>query len=130
MRAQGDETPAAGGVGDAAARLAQDTCELARKEIGAVRDEIMTALKRLGAGGLLLAGAGHLRCPRPRGRAHDAAARPRLGPPGVHGLGRTERRLRRRGPGPHEGGPGPDTGRGPGRRMTGRRQPVGRCRPA
>ncbi|MER6734204.1 phage holin family protein [Streptomyces puniciscabiei] len=50
MRAQGDETPAA--------RLAQDTGELARKEIGAVRDEIMTALKRLGAGGLLLAGAG------------------------------------------------------------------------
>ncbi|MGJ5749178.1 putative superfamily III holin-X [Streptomyces puniciscabiei] len=58
MRAQGDDTPAAGGVGDAAARPAQDTGELARKEIGAVRDEIMTALKRLGAGGLLLAGAG------------------------------------------------------------------------
>ncbi|WP_208902700.1 phage holin family protein [Streptomyces incarnatus] len=58
MRAQGDETPAAGGAGDAAARPAQDTGELARKEIGAVRDEIMTALKRLGAGGLLLAGAG------------------------------------------------------------------------
>ncbi|MEU2714357.1 phage holin family protein [Streptomyces sp. NPDC007205] len=58
MGAQGDGTSAAGGVGDAAARLAQDTGELARKEIGAVRDEIMTALKRLGAGGLLLAGAG------------------------------------------------------------------------
>ncbi|MGW7822219.1 phage holin family protein [Streptomyces puniciscabiei] len=58
MRAQGDETPAAGGVGEAAARPAQDTGELARKEIGAVRDEIMTALKRLGAGGLLLAGTG------------------------------------------------------------------------
>ncbi|MER6026067.1 hypothetical protein [Streptomyces sp. NPDC001851] len=51
MGARGDETSAVGGVGDAAARPAQ------HKESAAVRDEIMTAPKRLGAGGLLLAGA-------------------------------------------------------------------------
>jgi hypothetical protein len=58
MRAQGDDTAAAGGAGDAPARPAQDTTEPVRKEIGAVRDETLTALGRLGAGSLLRAGAG------------------------------------------------------------------------
>ncbi|MGW3210197.1 hypothetical protein [Streptomyces sp. NPDC001135] len=58
MGARGDETSVAGGVGDAVARPAEDAGEPARKETGAVRDEIMTALKRPGACGLLLAGAG------------------------------------------------------------------------
>ncbi|MFG2638009.1 phage holin family protein [Streptomyces sp. NPDC048362] len=52
--------PAAGadGVGDAATRLAQDTAELARREIRAIQDEIMAGVRRFGAGGLLGAGAG------------------------------------------------------------------------
>jgi hypothetical protein len=59
MRTRGDGTAsAAGGMTDAAARLAQDTAELARREIRAVQEEAMTALKRFGAGGALLAGAG------------------------------------------------------------------------
>ena len=59
MRTRGENAASAGGgMQDAAARLAQDTTELAREEIRAVQDEVMTALKRFGAGGALLAGAG------------------------------------------------------------------------
>ncbi|MGK9465165.1 phage holin family protein (plasmid) [Streptomyces sp. G6] len=59
MRMQGDDSTSAGGrMGDAAARLAQDTTELARREIGAVQEEVLAALKRFGAGGVLLVGAG------------------------------------------------------------------------
>lgn len=56
MRARGDETSAAGGAGDAAARSAQSTGEPGHKEIDAVRDELMTARKRL------LGGAGAAPC--------------------------------------------------------------------
>lgn len=45
-------------MADAAARLAQDTAELARREIREIQDEALTALKRFGTGGVLLAGAG------------------------------------------------------------------------
>ncbi|GAA2473421.1 phage holin family protein [Streptomyces longisporus] len=59
MRARGDNTESAGGrMGDAAARLAEDTAELARREVRAIQDEAVTALRRFGTGGLLLAGAG------------------------------------------------------------------------
>ncbi|MFD8427769.1 phage holin family protein [Streptomyces coelicoflavus] len=59
MRMLGDDSTSAGGrMGDAAARLAQDTTELARREIGALQEEVLAALKRFGAGGVLLAGAG------------------------------------------------------------------------
>ncbi|MFE5258596.1 phage holin family protein [Streptomyces coelicoflavus] len=53
--------PGPGGPGrvpEALDRLAQDTTELARREIGAVQEEALAALKRFGAGGVLLAGAG------------------------------------------------------------------------
>ncbi|WP_171113910.1 MULTISPECIES: phage holin family protein [unclassified Streptomyces] len=59
MHTRGDESESAGGrMGDAAARLAEDTAELARREVRAIQDEAVTALRRFGAGGLLLAGAG------------------------------------------------------------------------
>ncbi|GGM16975.1 hypothetical protein GCM10010129_71430 [Streptomyces fumigatiscleroticus] len=59
MSTRGDDPASAGGrVGDAATRLAQDTAELARREIRAMQEEALTALKRFGAGGVLLAGAG------------------------------------------------------------------------
>jgi len=59
VRTRGDESVSAGGrVGEAASRLAQDTTDLARREIRAVQDEAVIALKRFGAGGFLLAGAG------------------------------------------------------------------------
>ncbi|WP_158693222.1 phage holin family protein [Streptomyces viridochromogenes] len=59
MHTRGDDSASAGGrMGDAAARLAEDTAELARREVRAIQDEAMTALRRFGAGGLLLAGAG------------------------------------------------------------------------
>lgn len=59
MRTRGEDTaPSGGGMAEAAARLAQDTAELARREVRAVQDEAMTALKRFGAGGALFAGAG------------------------------------------------------------------------
>ncbi|WP_129311413.1 phage holin family protein [Streptomyces sp. L2] len=59
MRTRGENAASAGGgMQDAAARLAQDTTELARQEIRAVQEEVMTALKRFGAGDALLAGAG------------------------------------------------------------------------
>ncbi|MCC5477663.1 hypothetical protein [Streptomyces barringtoniae] len=88
MRAQGDEAPAAGGVGDAAARQAQDTGEPARREIGAVRNEITAAPRRRGAGELLAGAgtcqmlalaAGHPTLPRPPGSVmpeRTAAAAP------------------------------------------------------
>ncbi|WP_225813630.1 phage holin family protein [Streptomyces spinosus] len=52
------EEPAGSPVGDAAARLAEDTAELARREVRAIQQEALSALRRLGAGGALLAGAG------------------------------------------------------------------------
>ncbi|MHC3475367.1 phage holin family protein [Streptomyces sp. 7R007] len=55
---EGESGSAGGRVQDAASRLAQDTTELARREIRAIQEEAMAALKRLGAGGVLLAGAG------------------------------------------------------------------------
>ncbi len=59
MRTPGDDAASAGDrMGDAAARLAQDTAELARREIRTIQDEAVTALKGFGAGGVLLAGAG------------------------------------------------------------------------
>ncbi|MEU7968709.1 phage holin family protein [Streptomyces sp. NPDC049097] len=45
-------------VGDAAARLAQDTAQLARNELLAVESEIRAALRRIGAGGALSGAAG------------------------------------------------------------------------
>ncbi|WP_328773598.1 phage holin family protein [Streptomyces sp. NBC_00286] len=59
MHTRGDDSASDGGrMGDAAARLAEDTAELARREVRAMQDEAVTALRRFGAGGLLLAGAG------------------------------------------------------------------------
>ncbi|GAA3785100.1 phage holin family protein [Streptomyces chiangmaiensis] len=40
-------------VGDSAARLAQDTAQLARHELLAVESEVRAALRRIGAGGAL-----------------------------------------------------------------------------
>jgi hypothetical protein len=53
-----DATPGGGRVSDAATRLAQDTRELARHEIRAMRGELMAGLRRFAASGTLAAGAG------------------------------------------------------------------------
>ncbi|MEU0221908.1 phage holin family protein [Streptomyces sp. NPDC006265] len=59
MHTSADDASSGGGrMADAAARLAQDTAELARREIREIQDEALTALKRFGTGGVLLAGAG------------------------------------------------------------------------
>ncbi|MEU2925854.1 phage holin family protein [Streptomyces sp. NPDC007251] len=60
MRARGEGDPASGAdrIGDAANRLAQDTADLARRELRAIQDEAMAGLRRLTVGGTLLAGAG------------------------------------------------------------------------
>ncbi|MEU9444099.1 hypothetical protein AB0D42_24970 [Streptomyces sp. NPDC048304] len=60
MRARGEGDPASGAdrIGDAANRLAQDTADLARRELRAIQDETMAGLRRLTVGGTLLAGAG------------------------------------------------------------------------
>ncbi len=59
MHTQGDDAGSAGGrMGDAAARLAEDTAELARREVRVIQDEAVTALRRFAASGILLAGAG------------------------------------------------------------------------
>ncbi|MFE0328982.1 phage holin family protein [Streptomyces sp. NPDC003753] len=59
MRMQGDDSAESRSrVGDAAARLAQDTAQLARHEILAVQSEVRAALRRFGAGGALLGAAG------------------------------------------------------------------------
>lgn len=59
MQAQGDDSAEGRAtVGDAAARLAQDTAQLVRHEILAVQGEIRAALRRIGAGGALLGAAG------------------------------------------------------------------------
>ncbi|WP_329140799.1 phage holin family protein [Streptomyces sp. NBC_00670] len=60
---QGNETPrgdatAGSGVGDAATRLAQDTADLARREVRAIQDEALAGLRRFGTAGVLFAGAG------------------------------------------------------------------------
>ncbi|MFF6998891.1 phage holin family protein [Streptomyces sp. NPDC008313] len=51
-------TAGSGRVGDAAAHLAQDTADLVRSQIQSVQGEVSAALRRMGAGGALLAGAG------------------------------------------------------------------------
>ncbi|MFJ7150308.1 phage holin family protein [Streptomyces sp. NPDC100445] len=56
-RRDGEES-AGSPVGDAAARLAEDTADLARREVRAIQQEALSTLRRLGAGGALLAGAG------------------------------------------------------------------------
>jgi hypothetical protein len=59
MGMQGDDSAEGRSrVGDAAARLAQDTAQLARHEILAVQSEVRAALRRIGAGGALLGAAG------------------------------------------------------------------------
>jgi hypothetical protein len=59
MRREGDDSAEGRSrVGDAAARLAQDTAQLARHEILAVQSEVRAALRRVGAGGALLGAAG------------------------------------------------------------------------
>ena len=59
MRMQGDDSAEGRSrMGDAAARLAQDTAQLARHEILAVQSEVRAALRRIGAGGALLGAAG------------------------------------------------------------------------
>ncbi|MFI2646031.1 phage holin family protein [Streptomyces sp. NPDC018610] len=45
-------------VGDAAARLGQDAAELARREVRAMRGDLMAGLRESAAGGALFAGAG------------------------------------------------------------------------
>ena len=59
MRMQGDDSAEGrSSMGNAAARLAQDTAQLARPEILAVQSEVRAALRRIGAGGALLGAAG------------------------------------------------------------------------
>ncbi|GAA3891970.1 phage holin family protein [Streptomyces sp. NPDC003631] len=59
MGMQGDGSPDhRSPVGDAAARLAQDTAQLARNELLAVESEVRAALRRIGAGGALSGAAG------------------------------------------------------------------------
>jgi hypothetical protein len=58
MRTGDDSPDGRSRVGDAAARLAQDTAQLARHEILAVQSEVRAALRRMGAGGALLGAAG------------------------------------------------------------------------
>ncbi|MGW1162346.1 phage holin family protein [Streptomyces sp. NPDC002513] len=59
MHVQGDDSSEGRGtVGDAAARLAQDTAQLVRHEILAVQSEVRAALRRIGAGGALVGAAG------------------------------------------------------------------------
>jgi Putative Actinobacterial Holin-X, holin superfamily III len=59
MPVQGDDSAEGRSrVGDAAARMAQDTAQLARHEILAVQSEVRAALRRIGAGGVLLGAAG------------------------------------------------------------------------
>jgi hypothetical protein len=47
-------------LGDAAARLREDTAELVRQELREVRDELADTMRRAGVGGAALAGAGAL----------------------------------------------------------------------
>ncbi|MDT0466233.1 phage holin family protein [Streptomyces gibsoniae] len=54
----GDSSEGRPTVGDAAARLAQDTAQLVRHEILAVQSELRAALRRIGAGGAMLGAAG------------------------------------------------------------------------
>ncbi|GAA3039164.1 phage holin family protein [Streptomyces glomeratus] len=59
MQVQGDDSSDGRvRVGDAAARLAQDTAQLVRHEILAAQSEVRAALRRIGAGGALLGAAG------------------------------------------------------------------------
>lgn len=47
-----------GGMGDAAARLTQDTADLIRAELQVARDEVMATVRRTGTAAALLGGAG------------------------------------------------------------------------
>ncbi|WP_306187293.1 MULTISPECIES: phage holin family protein [unclassified Streptomyces] len=59
MRTPGDEASSgAGRASDAASRLGQDLAEVARREVRALRDDLMAGLRRFGVGGALFAGAG------------------------------------------------------------------------
>lgn len=65
MRIQGDGSPDDRGRGDdkglgddAAARLARDTAQMARHELLVLESEARAALRRIGAGGVLLGAAG------------------------------------------------------------------------